>query len=287
MGSVFSPYYAWARRRRGEGGAAATEHCSINVALYHRPPGARRFRTAWAMTERGERQLQRDALSLQIGPSALRWIDGTLDITLNERTMPWGGRVAGRVRLEPEAAPGRVFALDPAGRHRWQPVHPRATVVVDLQHPARRWQCTAYFDANVGERPLEQDFQAWDWSRQPLPGGGVALHYDVQSRDGSAHALALRMDAAGRLAAAADAPIPWALPRTRWGLGRTARCTEQPVLVDTLEDGPFYSRSLWLPSDAAREGPGHWAMHESLSLDRFASPWVQALLPFRMPRRAG
>jgi carotenoid 1,2-hydratase len=28
------------------------------------------------------------------------------------------------------------------------------------------------------------------------------------------------------------------------------------------------------------------AVHESLSLDRFRSRWVQALLPFRMPRRA-
>jgi len=25
-------------------------------------------------------------------------------------------------------------------------------------------------------------------------------------------------------------------------------------------------------------------VHESLSLDRFRAPWVQAMLPFRMPR---
>jgi carotenoid 1,2-hydratase len=31
VGSVFSPYYAWARRR---GEAPALNHCSINVALY-------------------------------------------------------------------------------------------------------------------------------------------------------------------------------------------------------------------------------------------------------------
>jgi carotenoid 1,2-hydratase len=29
------------------------------------------------------------------------------------------------------------------------------------------------------------------------------------------------------------------------------------------------------------------AMHESLSLDRFDSRWVQTLLPFRMPRLKG
>jgi carotenoid 1,2-hydratase len=28
------------------------------------------------------------------------------------------------------------------------------------------------------------------------------------------------------------------------------------------------------------------AVHESLSLDRFRTRWVQTLLPFRMPRRA-
>jgi carotenoid 1,2-hydratase len=26
------------------------------------------------------------------------------------------------------------------------------------------------------------------------------------------------------------------------------------------------------------------AVHESLSLDRFRAPWVQAMLPFRVPR---
>ncbi|HBM14153.1 MAG TPA: carotenoid 1,2-hydratase, partial [Rhodospirillaceae bacterium] len=28
-------------------------------------------------------------------------------------------------------------------------------------------------------------------------------------------------------------------------------------------------------------------VHESLNLDRFNKRWVQVLLPFRMPRRAG
>jgi carotenoid 1,2-hydratase len=32
-------------------------------------------------------------------------------------------------------------------------------------------------------------------------------------------------------------------------------------------------------------GEAATAVHESLDLDRFASPWVQAMLPFRMPRR--
>jgi hypothetical protein len=32
-------------------------------------------------------------------------------------------------------------------------------------------------------------------------------------------------------------------------------------------------------------GESATAVHESLSLRRFSAPWVQALLPFRMPRR--
>ena len=48
IGSVFSPYYAWARRR---GPADPEQFCALNVALYGKD------RRAWAMTERGRRQL--------------------------------------------------------------------------------------------------------------------------------------------------------------------------------------------------------------------------------------
>jgi carotenoid 1,2-hydratase len=52
--------------------------------------------------------------------------------------------------------------------------------------------------------------------------------------------------------------------------------------VRTLEDGPFYTRSIM----ATRLlGEDIELMHESLSGDRFASPVVKAMLPFRMPRR--
>jgi carotenoid 1,2-hydratase len=55
-------------------------------------------------------------------------------------------------------------------------------------------------------------------------------------------------------------------------------------IVRTLEDGPFYTRSVM----ATRLlGEDIELMHESLSGDRFASPVVKAMLPFRMPRRAG
>ena len=38
VGSVFSPYYAWARRRAGVAGADPNQHCAFNVGLYDLTP---------------------------------------------------------------------------------------------------------------------------------------------------------------------------------------------------------------------------------------------------------
>jgi carotenoid 1,2-hydratase len=54
--------------------------------------------------------------------------------------------------------------------------------------------------------------------------------------------------------------------------------------VRTLEDTPFYARSLLSVGNNA--GVARLAMHESLDLERFRSPWVRRLLPFRMRREA-
>jgi carotenoid 1,2-hydratase len=96
--------------------------------------------------------------------------------------------------------------------------------------------------------------------------------------------LAWRFEAHGR-AEPFDAPPPQPLPASGWRLPRSQRSAAgaPPTLRQTLEDTPFYARSLvqsqWL-------GQPVLALHESLRLDRFVQPWVQAMLPFRMPRRA-
>ena len=59
VGSVFSPYYALARRR---GGADPANHCALNVALYG--DGGHR----WSMTERGRRSISRSASALRHRP---------------------------------------------------------------------------------------------------------------------------------------------------------------------------------------------------------------------------
>jgi carotenoid 1,2-hydratase len=171
--------------------------------------------------------------------------------------------------------------LDAAGRHRWCPIAPRARIEVDLPRPGLRWQGDAYVDGNFGDVPLEQDFARWDWARAPLPGGRSAVLYDVERRDGSRLALAFRFDADGT-ARAADPPPDVALPRTGWGLDRHGRSEGDGRVLRTVEDGPFYVRSLL---QARWFGEPVTAMHESLSLRRFDARWVQALLPWRMPRR--
>lgn len=266
---MFSPYYAAARRR---GPADPLAHVAMNVALLG--PGTRR----WAMTERSERALQRSATRLSIGPSQLLWQDGALEMTIDEIAVPWPRRLRGHVRLLlPPALNSTAHALDAAGRHRWRPIAPAARVQVAFEAPACRWEGSAYFDTNTGTRALEQDFKGWQWSREALAGGGCRIHYDVARRDGSQLALALQAGPDGLLhTTEAGAAAP--LATTRWGITRQARGAL--ALERTLEDGPFYARSQL----AGPQGAG--AVHESLSLDRFASRWVQALLPFRMPRRA-
>lgn len=269
VGSVFSPYYAAARRRAP---ADPEQHVAVNVALYG--AGAQR----WAMTERGRQRLERDAGHLRIGASLLRWQGEELRAEIDEWSVPWPRRLRGRLRLSAQALPATGFALDAAGRHRWQPIAPLARIEVAFEHPALRWSGNAYLDHNRGDEPLERAFRHWSWSRRTLADGGTGIDYDVLRQDGSRLGLALACAADGRLTAA-DPLAPTVLPPTRWGVARPSR--GPMTLWRTLEDGPFYARSLL----RSAEGRQH-AVHESLSLERFGRRWVQALLPFRMPRRA-
>lgn len=271
VGSVFSPYYARARRR---GPADPEHHVALNVALY----GATR---RWTMTERGRASLQRTATSLRIGPSALRWEGGVLCVDLAELATPWPARVCGRLRLEPQLGSADPVLLSASGSHHWQPIAPRARVSVDLDAPALRWQGDGYLDANWGAGPLEGAFVGWHWSRSALPDGGCLLQYDVQRRDGSLGSLNLRVGRGGDIEALEPQAVS-TLPSSRWGLARQAQ--GPATLATTLEDGPFYVRSMLA---TPWRGQTLRTVHESLSLQRFSSPWVQALLPFRMPRRGG
>ncbi|WP_437486405.1 carotenoid 1,2-hydratase [Sorangium sp. So ce1014] len=281
LGSVFSPYYARARAR---GAADPLMHCAMNVALY----GPRADR--WALTERPRRAVFRSPRSLAIGPSLMEWAGGELRVAFDEITAPVPSRLSGTVRLRPSApgpaAPGAGgaqpgVALDGRGRHRWAPIAPIARAEVELTHPSLRFSGSAYLDTNSGDEPLEHAFERWTWSRA-LGADGIALTYDVRRRDGTRMLLSPAFDAGG---GARELPplAPRPLGGTRWGMARdiAADPGSAPRLLRTYEDTPFYARSL---ATATFGGKPAAVVHEALSLDRFASPWVQLLLPFRMRR---
>ena len=277
VGSVFSPYYAHARRR---GRSDPENHVALNVVLYG--PHDKH----WAMTERGRGTLDRGARHLRIGPSRMAWEGGDLVLRFDEVTAPWPSRLRGELCVRPPGLATQSQALDAAGRHRWWPIAARAEATLDCSHPGLRWRGSAYLDSNQGDEPVADGFTGWHWQRCALADGRSLVLYDTQRRDGSEGALACVFSPDSPGTQWLDqAPPPQDLPRSAWRVARQARADGGTALhCRTLEDTPFYARSLlrgqWL-------GQPGTAMHESLSLQRFTSPWVQAMLPFRMPRRAG
>jgi carotenoid 1,2-hydratase len=196
-------------------------------------------------------------------------------------TAPWPSRIRGTVRLDATALARQAIPLDGAGRHRWQPIAPCARVEVALTHPSLRWSGPGYFDTNSGDSPLEDTFTHWHWSRS-RHGDGTTILYDICRRDGVRTAIARHCDPAGAVEEISPPPVV-DLPHSRWRVARTTRADEgsAATVVQTLEDAPFYARSLV----ASRlRGQAALAIHESLSLDRFRKGWVRMMLPFRMPR---
>jgi carotenoid 1,2-hydratase len=282
---VFSPYYA--ARRRGPGPHAPLAHCSLNVALYGRS-GHR-----WAMTERDGRpaiykpydsDVRRDERTFEIGPSAVTWDGNAYTVHIDEITNPLPTRIRGTVKLTPQALVDGDFALDTAGCHRWRPIAPCANVEVNLSHPNLKWSGSGYLDMNTGSAPLERDFVDWSWSRAALKQGSAIL-YDVTRRDGTDLSVAIRVDPSGRVEDV-EPPPRAELPASFWRVARETRADagKGATVTQTFEDGPFYARSLLSTHILGERVP---AVHESLSLDRFGARWVQFLLPFKMPRRAG
>lgn len=242
------------------------------------------------MTERRRRSLNRDCRHYGVGASALTWDGTTLSVEIDERGAPLPYRIKGRVRFAPAAVTAQSFDLTPDGAHRWWPIAPSGRMQVDLEEPGLSWQGSGYLDSNAGDGPIEDAFYRWDWSRAPLPGPAgpaAAVLYDGQRRAadggrGDPFSLALTFGIDGRVDSL-PAPPRVTLPRTAWRIDRMTQADPGygATVVRTLEDTPFYARS-----ELRSRLFGHTvtAMHESLSLDRFRSPIVKAMLRFRMPR---
>jgi carotenoid 1,2-hydratase len=272
IGSVFSPFYAAARRR---GVADPLNHCAFNLSL----GGSLR---RWCMTERGRHELRRQSDHLIIGPSSLHQRDGELRFALVERCCPLPYRIRGEVHVHLAPTPALSFALDRAGHHHWMPLAPRARIEVRFEEPALRWSGEGYLDANHGDRALECDFRGWQWSRTS-DARGTVVYYEPEHLSEESWPLAVEFALDGT---AHSVPLPGLLrlPRSGWGIARSAR-VEQPRAtraLRTLVDAPFYARTLLATQRADLPA---LAVHESLSLERFRRRSVQWLLPFRMPRR--
>jgi carotenoid 1,2-hydratase len=269
VGSVFSPYYAAARRKNPL--ANPEEYCALNVALYGK--GGHR----WAMTERGKRHTARSATDYRIGPSHARFDGHSLVIEVRERMNPLPRALTGTIRITPRAMTQEALQLDASGRHIWWPIGPLSDIEVNLTAPEMRWSGRGYLDSNWGDEPLEAGFTSWEWSRQSDE-AATTVQYDLVARDGTASRFGVRIGADGAIAPCL-LPPQTRMPRTLWGVRGDIRAGQPLASVKTVEDTPFYTRSM------ARGMDGTEIFHESLDLDRFKSRWVQVLLPFRMPRR--
>jgi len=270
VGSVFSPYYAWAGRRD------PLNHCAINVALYGR--GASR----WSMTERGRGALSRKPHEFSLGRSTLAWDGSKLFAEIDERGAPIPRPLRGRVWLEPQAWNRQSFTLSESGSHVWRPVAPFARALVAFSEPNISWSGDAYLDFNQGAAPLEADFRYWTWSRARTR-TGAAILYEAERRAAPPLSLSLRFGPDG---AAREGALPprAALAPGLWRVKRETRSDTDARVTAGFEDSPFYTRSRI----AHRlDGEDTTSMHEALDCDRFAHPLVRAMLPFRMPRAFG
>ena len=269
VGSVFSPHYF---RAIGNGDANPENYCALNLGVYSK--GQRR----WVLTEYDQRYIERGARHFTLGNNRLNFDGDTLQIEVHDQAVPWPRAVRGRIRVTPHTQTRQPFTLHQEGEQRWWPFAPSAHVEVNLSAPSLSWNGEGYFDTNSGALPLQDCFLDWHWSRRHHHG---ATHINYQTRDdeGKLASLALRIAGDGNVTQE-EPPRLQALPRALWRMPRPIATDATPQLVATLEDAPFYTRSV-----VATPGDGpSLTMHESLSLEQFTKPWVQRLLPFRTRR---
>jgi carotenoid 1,2-hydratase len=272
VGSVFSPYYRRAYRR---GTTDPENFCALNVALYGNP-------NRWSMTERPRHNVSRDAGEFVIGPSAIKLqaIDrqrGRLTIAINETTAPIPRALRGMVQLDFTTSSIAPFALDSAARHHWQPISPLCDIHVSMQHPQLDWHGQAYLDCNWGEVPLEEDIEHWSWSRHRHQ-QTTYIQYDVHGhRESNSLFIAIDGDKLQYL----PTPPLHRHRRTGWLIPRALRSDGESAVLATLEDTPFYCRSR---TEITIDRQRIHGIHETVSMRRFKSAVIQAMLHCRMPR---
>ncbi|MCY4190132.1 MAG: carotenoid 1,2-hydratase [Rhodospirillaceae bacterium] len=252
------------------------DHCAFNVILY----GPRASR--WAMTERGAEAAFRSRTVYALGPSRMEWNGTHLKFDINEVCFPVFRKLEGTVTVTPSVMVEEEFALAANFDHWWRPLSPRVDVAVAFSKPSLHWRGTGYLDSNGGRGPIERDFREWDWARVH-DSDGARIRYNCQNRDGARNSLALGFDAQGNIRSLPLQGCASLAPTRIWKMPRQTTSNFPLRITKTLEDTPFYSRSII--SEQASSGP-RMMMHESISFLRFEKSIVQAMLPFRMPRRS-
>jgi carotenoid 1,2-hydratase len=207
-------------------------------------------------------------------------------IDINEVGVPIPFPVKGKVRVIPHGLSNRLWALDEEARHHWGPIAPSARVEAEFSSPNIRWSGHAYLDANEGTEPINKaenaSFIDWDWSRASLKDGSTAVIYDVRQPN-SDRLIALKFSPTADSVENFIAPERKVLPSTLWRMNRSIRSDEgvAPKVVQTLEDTPFYVRSVL---ESGLLGEKVISLHETLSVPKLASMSTQLMLPWRMPR---
>ena len=283
VGSVFSPWYRFASREKP---ALAQNHCCLNVALYGKPGSFKNRR--WAMTERSAQSVQRSANVFKIGPSRMVWDGQAIRFDICEIGVPIPQKIIGQVIVHPDGFSKHLWALDQGNKHYWGPIAPSARVEVHMSEPNIRWSGHGYFDANEGCEPVNQVakpiFVDWDWSRASLSDGSTAVIYDVRQAAGLPdRVLALKFSKDASQVQSFIPPQKQALPPTMWRIKRQMRSDDavKPVVMQTLEDTPFYARSVL---QSGLLGETVTSLHETLDVPKLTSLPTQLMLPWRMPR---
>jgi len=285
IGSVFSPSYAAACRR----GPAppAEDYLGVNLALYDRGR-----RVAWVMSEYPSPRLQATTEHLQIADSHISVGDGTLQISLDEKTAPWGlalvgvgRRIRGSIVVTPECDPISGVELGEGSGHRWEVPIPRGRIQVRLS--GFDFDGTAYHDTNRGDGRLESTLSRWSWARFH---GRSRLTVLYTTLDKAGQRTSVLVDAKDGDPALKRAPVivpdgpVGPMTKPGWGLelpsgfsvdGGRVGCDVSQI----LDVAPFYARYL-----ATLRGGGV-GIGEHLDLDRFSRRGLQFLLRF-MTRRA-
>lgn len=282
LGNPFSPDYARARDR---GPADALAYSSMNVAVYDLG-AVGRLTSAFALEDGPVTEGQRTATGVTIGRSSMEWKDDRLIVHLDERTTPIGHplrrSIRGTVLIHPENRTDLELAIDDRGEHRWWPVAPLARIEVELASPRIRFRGHGYHDANAGDVAIDTAFEQWSWCRGRSENRAL-LTYDAMSRRGTArtHAFVVRPDGSTEPLAETRSVE---LARTGWGVRRSTRADagSTPKLRHSLENGPFYTRSL---IDTKLGGERVLAMNETLAARRLRQAWVRFCTGYRMRLR--